>query len=96
MDSFGRAFQVNRVGVIDRGRETLFWYQLDREPATNRYFVKAHTVWNAIWRGRTNGAVVVLTALGDGSSAAAGLDDLASLVEVVLADRLAASHRAGI
>jgi len=70
-------------------RTGIFWYELDGEPMTSAYAVKAQTVWNAAIRQRTNGGVVVLltppgpAARPEGEAAA--VRDLAGRVHDALA-----------
>lgn len=58
----GREFIVNKVIQREKGREriVLFWYDLDGRVVMNQYWAKAHTMWDAVIRDRTHGAVVVL------------------------------------
>jgi EpsI family protein len=85
----GAEFAAN-YAAARRGRpELLFWYELDAAAETNRYRVKALTLWNAAWRARTNGAVVALTGSADANaSQAAALQELAGLVRNALAATL--------
>lgn len=56
--------EVNKVIQRDgnRNRLTLFWYDLNGRVVTDKYMAKAYTTWDAFTRGRTNGAVIILTA----------------------------------
>jgi EpsI family protein len=92
----GGGFDANLV-PSDAGRqELLFWYRVDARPDTNPYLVKARTLWSAIWRGDTHGAVVVLTpGAGIVESPAGALFEIAPLVEEALASRLPGGVRAG-
>ena len=81
-------FQANYVPGDGRTAATLFWYHLDA-PETSRYVVKARTLLNAMGRSRSNGAVVVLTAVGPQSGQNAdALQQLGGLVEGALATRV--------
>jgi EpsI family protein len=39
----------------------LFWYDLDGRSVTDKIKVKAYTAWNAIFKQRTNGTIVMVT-----------------------------------
>ena len=84
--SGGRAFDANYVGPDKNGVERMFWYDVDAKPETGRYIVKARTLWNAVWDGRSNGAVIVLSSKA--SAGRAALDDIAAHVQQALAARL--------
>jgi EpsI family protein len=87
--SDGRAFDANFVKAGSGSPAALFWYDVHEQPEISRYSVKAWTLWNAIWLGRNNGAVIVLTArAGDDAARAAALQDLGRLVRDALARRL--------
>jgi len=91
----GRTFFANYVKHA-RAAEALFWYELDGGAETNRHVVKARTVWDAMWRGRSNGAIVVLTTADGGSrSTGRAIHDLAPLVEQALAAQLPGRRRVG-
>ena len=88
IDPANGKFQVNYVPADDRTPATLFWYHLDA-PETNRYVVKARTLLNAMGRSRTNGAVVMLTAVGPQSEKTVeALQQLGGQVEAALGTRL--------
>jgi EpsI family protein len=88
----GGQFAVNFVTASASGPAVLFWYDVHDRPEINPYSVKAWTLWNAIWRGRNNGAVVVLTSgAGDDAARAAALQDLGRLVRDALAPRWSAA-----
>src|SRR5262249_36877250 len=54
----------------DRGTTgALFWYDVDGQSAVSRYDAKRFVLWNALTRGRTNGAVIAV-----GWDAPAGVD----------------------
>jgi EpsI family protein len=84
--SGGQAFDANYVGPDTNGVERMFWYDVDAKPETGRYIVKARTLWNAVWDGRSNGAVIVLSSKASADRAA--LDDFAAHVQQALAARL--------
>jgi hypothetical protein len=42
-------------------RVTLFWYEIDGTEETQPYAVKLRTLWHAVGRRRSNGAVVSLS-----------------------------------
>jgi hypothetical protein len=85
----GPAFAANRVQLPGAGgRQALFWYELDGVIVTGRFETLANTTWNALVRGRSNGAVVMIAEGVDcgacGSSSANGMESLAALVEQAL------------
>jgi len=83
-----QALGVNVVSAGADGRETWFWYQVGSAQESNPYIVKTRTLWNAVWSGRSNGAVVMLRAgRTSGPSARPALEELAPLIEAALADR---------
>jgi EpsI family protein len=86
-------FDANYAGPDQLGVSRMFWYDVDARPETNRYVVKARTLWNAVRDARSNGAVVVLSTLtpGDGPPDLA-LGDLAGPVQEALAARLPDGH----
>jgi EpsI family protein len=89
--SDGRPFDVNFVKAGSRSPAALFWYDVHERPEINPYSVKAWTLWNAIWQGRNNGAVILLTVpAGDDAARAAALQDLGRLVRNALGMRLSA------
>ena len=55
--------EINKViqkdGTINR--LTLFWYNFNGRVVKDVYTAKFYTVWDAFTRGRTNGAVIILT-----------------------------------
>jgi EpsI family protein len=69
-----------RINVADESLDgepklTLFWYELDGVVESAPSAVKLRTLWNALGRGRTNGAVICLRTADPG---AAGRDALLS------------------
>jgi EpsI family protein len=56
--------EINKViqGGGKKNTLTLFWYDFNGRVVTDEYTVKFYTVWDAFTRGRTNGAVIILTA----------------------------------
>jgi EpsI family protein len=83
--------QVNRASITDGPARhlTVFWYDVDGRAETSPTGVKLRTLWNAILRDHTNGAVISVTLpLADGAdaaAAAAALDDLALALDGTLA-----------
>jgi EpsI family protein len=87
--SSGRGFDANYVRPDRNGVERMFWYEVDARPETGRYLVKARTLWNAVWDGRSNGAVIVLSSSASAASGgSAALDDIAGYVQEAVAARL--------
>jgi EpsI family protein len=61
-------------------RLTMFWYELDGVVATGPTDVKLRTLWHAVGRGRTNGAVICLRTADPGPAGRdAVLAELSSL-----------------
>jgi EpsI family protein len=58
-----RFISVNRGHLQDRLRnqQILFWYEINGSVIADRYQGKLASVWQAISRGRTNGALVVVS-----------------------------------
>ena len=58
------AYRVNQaiLRVGQKERFVLFWYDLNGRMATGRYEAKFWTLWNALTLGRTNGALVAVSA----------------------------------
>jgi EpsI family protein len=62
LSSYGPV-EINQV-VQQEGkykRELLFWYDLNGRIVADKYEAKAWMVWDGLTRGRTNGAVVILS-----------------------------------
>ncbi|HET7218510.1 MAG TPA: exosortase W [Vicinamibacterales bacterium] len=93
-DGNGGTLDVNAIADAN-ATETWFWYRVGGASESNPYVVKTRTLWNAVWSGRSNGAVVMLRAHAGSGSAADALENLAPLVEAALADRLRAGRSAG-
>ncbi len=59
----GGVIEVNRLikreGEINR--LILFWYDLNGRVVTGKYMAKAYTTWDSLTRGRTNGAIVMVS-----------------------------------
>lgn len=55
--------EINQVIREEGGqkRHILFWYDINGRIVADRYRAKLHTAWDALARGRSNGAVIVLT-----------------------------------
>ena len=49
---------VHRKAGADRG--VLFWYDVNGRIISNIHFAKAYTLWDALTRRRTNGAVIMV------------------------------------
>ena len=89
----GRRFDANYVGPDRQGVSRMFWYDVDAQPETSPYVVKARTLWNAVRGARSNGAVIVLSTQTSGGSAPdRTLGDIAALVQEALAARLPGGH----
>jgi EpsI family protein len=60
----GRTHLVNQAMLPDSGgsRAVLFWYDFNGRIIASRYEAKLWTIWDALTRGRTNGALVVVSA----------------------------------
>jgi EpsI family protein len=86
-------FQANYVAADRQDVVRMFWYEIDARPETNKYIVKARTLWNAICGARSNGAVVVLSTHAAGQAAPDRiLGEIAGLVQNALASRLPGSR----
>jgi len=46
--------------IFGDGSQIIFWYDFNGRTATTRIGAKAYTIWNALTRGRTNGALVMV------------------------------------
>jgi EpsI family protein len=69
---------------IERGSEGggLFWYDVNGRVVNNIYLVKAYTIWDAMTRRRTNGAVIVV--MWDGSQSHAAREKAVRFVRAVM------------
>ena len=91
----GQSLQANLVNGSSRQPEPiLFWYEIDGEVETSQYGAKVRTLWNALRRARTNGAVVALMGTPS-TSAAADLEELAVLLHGALDGSLPGRSHAG-
>ncbi|HDL19913.1 MAG TPA: EpsI family protein [Nitrospirae bacterium] len=58
-----KVIEVNRLikpeGEINR--LILFWYDLNGRVVTGKYRAKAYTTWDSLTRGRTNGAIIIVS-----------------------------------
>lgn len=71
--------------LVDKGnRDAVFWYDIDGRVIANRYKAKWATTLGALWNGRTNGSVVVLTA----EAPAGGVEKAREVEEAFLAEFL--------
>jgi len=71
-------YRINRAVAPDRdgSRAVLFWYDLNGRIIASRYEAKFWTLWDAIRRGRTNGALVAVSAsLGQYDHPESAFDD---------------------
>jgi len=59
----GRVIAANRGQLGDRPnqRGILFWYDINGRVLSSRYRAKLATLWDGLRRGRTNGAIVLLS-----------------------------------
>jgi EpsI family protein len=57
-----RAFELNEIVRATNGtrRGVLFWYDVNGRIVSDFYRLKGYTSWDAVTRGRTNGAVVMI------------------------------------
>jgi exosortase D (VPLPA-CTERM-specific) len=80
---------ANRA-VIQKGLErqlVIYWFEQRGRKLTNDYLAKAMTVWDALTRGRTDGALVrLVTPMAPGESVAAAEDRLASFLDAGLVE----------
>lgn len=84
---FGGSFRVNRAVLQEGGerREVFFWYDLNGRVVANRYRAKIWSLWDALKRGRTDGAIVVISApFHPENDFYNGLQERAGLVREVL------------
>jgi EpsI family protein len=60
----GRLIRVNRGHIRDRqeNRRIFFWYEINGRVIADRYNGKLATVWQALFKGRTSGALVLIAA----------------------------------
>lgn len=84
----GRTLDANVVHWPDTQQVGLFWYDLDGITESDKYATIFRSLWNVISAGRSNGAVIMLSAppspLPDAQSEAA-LEDLARELHPALA-----------
>ncbi len=86
----GKTFMANRYrienGIYDE--IMIYWYQGRGRTEASEYRDKIHTIWDSVWRSRSDGAMVrVMTSVGDDEAAAtkAAID-----LSAILADKLPA------
>jgi EpsI family protein len=79
-----RGFEANLTTRARDQRELLFWYDVGSGAETNQYAVKARTMLNAMWRGRTNGSVVVIGTDLDAGRSSGLLQEFAPMVAQAL------------
>jgi EpsI family protein len=84
-------FDASYVARDRAGVARMFWYEVAGRPETNRYVVKARTLWSAVWGAHSNGAVVVLSTATptDAGARGAAFEEMAGLVREALVVRLA-------
>jgi EpsI family protein len=60
---------INKLIKAERKRErlVLFWYDLNGRIVTDRYKAKMYTAWDALMKGRTNGAVIMVSSDFEGA-----------------------------
>lgn len=82
-------FEANQATALPDKLNTLFWYHVDRTPEANPYVVRLRTLWNSMRRGRSNGAVIVLTLRNaNGVPEIVVFEEFAPLVEQALITRM--------
>lgn len=60
-DSRSGTIEINEVGQHARtGRGIFYWYVLNGRVVTDLYLVKTYSIWDALTRRRTNGAVIMV------------------------------------
>lgn len=70
-----------------RRRPALFWYELGETVETRPYATKLRTLWRAVARGRTDGAVVVISSPnGLSASTRRSMEEFAALAYLALGD----------
>ena len=72
----GDSLEANLIQMGQDRSPALFWYEIDGAVETNRYAAVLRTTWNGFVHRRSNGAVVMLSAIGP---AASDRDSLARL-----------------
>lgn len=84
----GRSLRVNHVAAAPGGQPAaLFWYELGERVETRPYATKLRTLWRALSSGRTDGAVVVISAPdGSGVATRQHMEEFAALAYAALAD----------
>lgn len=60
----GQAIEVKKrvSGAAGKSNVTVFWYDLNGRTVTDRYAAKAYTAYDALFKWRTNGAVIIISA----------------------------------
>jgi len=53
--------EVNKLFQKDKNRLVLFWYDINGNVVAGRFKAKLYLIWDYLFHGRTNGAVVMLT-----------------------------------
>ena len=80
-----RAFTLNVSRAAD-SQEVVFWYELDGAVEASPAAVKLRTLWHALGRGHTNGALIMLTTdVAPGAPDASRSDELVGLARMVYA-----------
>jgi EpsI family protein len=82
-----RFISINRGRFPDRQRDQriFFWYEINGRVIADRYQSKLASVWQALSRGRTNGALVVVSQDTTGPDAGVGAAEEAFIRDVVSA-----------
>jgi EpsI family protein len=88
----GGALAANLVPAGAHGPMSLFWYEVDGAVEISSYRVKARTMWNAVVRRRSNGALVMLS-IARGGSVPTANDPLPELKELAGLMYEALSHQ---
>ncbi len=59
----GKELEINNLFQKDKTNNSLhfFWYDINGRILSNRFTAKLHRLWNGMIRGRTNGAIVILS-----------------------------------
>jgi exosortase D (VPLPA-CTERM-specific) len=54
--------EINKTVIQDLGHRmlTIFWYDMNGRIVTERFMGKFYTIWDALIKGRTNGAVIMI------------------------------------
>jgi EpsI family protein len=85
----GRFIRVNRGYLGDRqeNRRIFFWYEINGRVIAERYKGKLATVWQALFKGRTSGALVLIALPAERRDADVGTPEKAFIRDVFWALR---------